>query len=469
MWSRFGLPKPDRHVVNRRYAATLAAIYGYSSSQRGAAEIRADRLHKPARLRALLSELGDPQQSFPCILVAGTKGKGSTTAMIASILRSAGLRVGRYTQPHLVSWRERTWVNGRYLGIDETSRLFPIVDAAAKRLEEREQRLGLLTTFEIGTAISLHSFAQAGVDAAVVEVGVGGRYDATNALEPTVSVITPISFDHAEVIGPSIADIAYEKSGVMRPNRPVVVGHQPSEAADVIDAESAHVGSQVDWIGRGWNWRDTPPSHSRGRSLLEVHGPDQTFRGLHLPLLGQFQRENAAAAVAAVVRSGLVRDDQTQAAVRDGLASLVWPGRVHVVSERPWLIFDGAHNAESARQLVATIQSNFGDSPIHWVVGMSRGKDVTGFLDEICDFAYSFTATTASHVRSMAADELAQLARTTFQGLPRTAPIRSCANPIRALAAALESAGPSDVVCAAGSFFLLGDLYSEYLAETKSS
>jgi dihydrofolate synthase / folylpolyglutamate synthase len=463
MWSRFGLPKPDRHILDRRYAQTLEAIYAYSSVQRGAAEIRLDRLRKPERLRALLRELQDPHQNFPCLLVAGTKGKGSTAAMIANILRAAGLRVGRYTQPHLVSWRERTWVNGRYLEVDETSRLFPGVAAAATRLEERHPELGHPTTFEIGTALTLQSFANAGVDAAVVEVGVGGRYDATNALEPILSVITPISFDHADVIGPTIAEIAYEKSGVMRADRSVIIAHQPAEAAEVIGAEAVRIGARAEWVGRKWSWREFQGEGSGGSLRMEIRGEGRTVTDLKLPLLGNFQRENATVATAAVLRSGLVADERIASAVREGLATLVWPGRVHVVSQRPRVIFDGAHNAESARQLVEAIRTSFSDGLIHWVVGMSRGKDVVGFLDAIRDSAHSFTATTASHVRSMPPEELAGLARTAFSARSESVTVEAESDPVRALSRSLQQAAEDDIVCATGSFFLLGDLYSEYV------
>jgi dihydrofolate synthase/folylpolyglutamate synthase len=187
------------------------------------------------------------------------------------------------------------------------------------------------------------------------------------------------------------------------------------------------------------------------------------FRALKLPLLGDFQRENATAAVAAVVHSGLIGDERIDSSVRGGLAGLIWPGRVHVLSDRPRLVFDGAHNAESARQLVATIHAHFGQSPLHWVVGMSRGKDVDGFLDAIRGSVSTLTATTASHARSLPADELADLARIAFAQERRRVPVGACPNPVSALAVALEAAQDGDIVCAAGSFFLLGDLYSDYL------
>ncbi|HEX3245824.1 MAG TPA: folylpolyglutamate synthase/dihydrofolate synthase family protein [Chloroflexota bacterium] len=463
MWSSLGLPKPDRLVTNRRYTDTLSEIYGFSSVQRGAVDIRIDRLKKPARLKALLAELGNPQEAFSCILVAGTKGKGSTAAMIASVLRAAGLKVGRYTQPHLVSWRERTWVNGRYLSIEQTIRLFPRVDTAARRVQSARPDLGLLTTFEIGTAFSLLSFALSGVQIAVVEVGVGGRNDATNALDPLLSVITPISFDHADVIGPGIADIAAEKSGVMRPDRTVILAHQPTDAANVLRKAAKSIGARPVWMGDDWSWRGASKGVPVNTEVFCIEGPGERFAGLRLPLLGDFQRDNATAAVAAVSGARVVPEGHLARAVAGGLAGLIWPGRVHLLSERPRLIFDGAHNAESARQLESTIRKSFGDVPIHWVLGMSKGKDIPGFLDAIRESACSLTATSASHERSMAAESLADLARSTFSSGRHPVRIDSCSDPVRALDAALERAHDSDVVCAAGSFFLLGDLYSDCL------
>jgi dihydrofolate synthase / folylpolyglutamate synthase len=457
-------------IISRRYAETLSEIFGFSSLQRGAAEVRADRLKKPARLKALLAELGHPELSFQCVLVAGTKGKGSTTAMTASILQAAGLRVGRYTQPHLVSWRERTWVNGRHLSVNESIRLFPFVRSAARRVESHHPELGTLTTFEIGTAFSLLSFAKASVDAAVVEVGVGGRNDATNALDPIVSVITPISLDHVDVIGPKIVDIAHEKAGVMRPGMPVIVGSQPPDAEAVIRDQSTAVGASVEWIGRDWNWKQTRASSplSSRHAQFAIHGPGRSFERLRLPLLGTFQRENAASAVAAAIRTQLIEPDRLDRAVHQGLSMLLWPGRVHVLSEHPALIFDGAHNAESARQLESTIRQTYGDVPIHWVLGMSRGKDVGGFLDAIRSSATTLVATTASHERSMPAESLAQLARERLGASSNVIQVAAYADPVSALNYALSQAKSMDVVCAAGSFFLLGDLYAEYLHEAKS-
>jgi dihydrofolate synthase/folylpolyglutamate synthase len=301
------------------------------------------------------------------------------------------------------------------------------------------------------------------VQIAVVEVGVGGRNDATNALDPLLSVITPISFDHADVIGPGIADIAAEKSGVMRPDRSVILAHQPADAVDVLSEAAKSIGARAVWIGHDWSWRSAwkPPNFKT--KVFRIQGPGEQFAGLSLPLLGDFQRENATAAVAAVAETRVVPEGHLARAVAGGLAGLIWPGRVHLLSDRPRLIFDGAHNAESARQLESTIRRSFGDVPIHWVLGMSKGKDVPGFLDAIRESACSLTATTASHDRSMAADDLAGLARSAFSSGRHPVRIQSCSDPVRALDGALQHARDTDVVCVAGSFFLLGDLYSDYL------
>ena len=195
--------------------------------------------------------------------------------------------------------------------------------------------------------------------------GVGGRHDATNALDPIVSVITPISFDHVDVIGPTIADIAYEKAGVMRPGRPVILGRQPADARATLKTEAREVGARDAWLQSEWAWS------LRGEHL-HVQGPEIAIDGLAVPLRGTFQCDNATAAVAALCATGMVAPEMVDQAVRGGLQSLSWPGRVHVVNQAPIVVFDGAHNAESADQLVSALQSSFGKRRAHWLLGMSR-------------------------------------------------------------------------------------------------
>ncbi|MFN0073506.1 MAG: glutamate ligase domain-containing protein, partial [Chloroflexota bacterium] len=259
-----------------------------------------------------------------------------------------------------------------------------------------------------------------------------------------------------------ISDIAYEKAGIMRPGHPVIIGRQPDDAAPVLRAESSRLQAHAEWVGSDWTWSatasDGPSVHG---SEFSIQGPEIALAGVQIPLIGDFQRENATAALAAVVRSGLVAKDSLPQAARTGLNELRWPGRVHVVRDRPLLIFDGAHNAESARQLADTLKRSFGPRQRHWVIGMSRGKDVRGFLEAIRGAACAVTVTTTSHDRSLTAQELAELAKTQFKESSPPITVAEAASPVAALSAALAQSAPNDVVCAAGSFFLLGDLYSE--------
>jgi len=220
------LPPPDTRSENEAYHRALAKIYAFSEAPRSPGEIALARDHKLERMRSLLGLLGSPQARFSTVLVAGTKGKGSTAAMLASILEAGGLRVGRYTQPHLYSYRERTWAAGRFIEEDEVVALGDEMADALSTIDAHRGELGPLTTFDVGTALSLLHFARRSVEIAVVEVGVGGGNDATNALEPILTLIGPIGLDHADVLGHDLIDVARAKAGVMRRGVDVIVAPQ---------------------------------------------------------------------------------------------------------------------------------------------------------------------------------------------------------------------------------------------------
>src|SRR5581483_7623373 len=266
-----GLPPPDEAVADPVYRAALDYLYSFSGTPRTAAAIRADQPRKLMRMRRLLALCGAPQDSFPAVLIAGTKGKGSTAAMLAAMLSASGLRVGRYTQPHLVSYRERTWAAGSYVSAAEVAgladELRPLVATAVRRAPD----LGRYTTFEVGTALTFLYFARRQVDVAVVEVGVGGAHDATNVLDPLVSVIAPISADHLDTLGPTLADVAHAKAGILRAGRPAALGPQPPEAESVLRAETARLDAPAVWVGREWRWQ--PEGQPAGASAFTVAGP----------------------------------------------------------------------------------------------------------------------------------------------------------------------------------------------------
>lgn len=401
-----------------------------------------------ARTRALLSYLGDPQLAYPSILVAGTKGKGSTVAMIASCLQAAGFRIGRYTSPHLLNWRERTWVDGGWITPAEVVSLLPEIRRAVARIPAN---LGAPTTFEVGTALTFAHFARAAVDAAVVEVGVGGRYDATNVLDPLVSVITPISLDHQATLGSSLAEIAAHKAGVLRPRRVGIVAPQEPGVLAVLERIAREMGAREVRIGREWRWRPT-----RGERFLVEGELDGRRRRLsvRLPLLGRHQRDNATVAVAAAdAFTDAIGQPISDTALLDGLARLQWPGRLEVLGHEPLLVVDGAHNRASSEALVRALREELAWNNLHLVVGTTREKDAAEILLPLLPLASTLALTRARHGR---ARDPAEMLAVALQGAPST-PITLHEQVGAALACAIALAGPRDLVLATGSLFLVGE------------
>jgi dihydrofolate synthase/folylpolyglutamate synthase len=342
--------------------------------------------------------------------------------MLASILGAAGLRCGLYTKPHLQSYRERIRVDGRAItpglfgaGLDRMRTL------VVERFAREYPAAGEPTTFEVTTALALDEFARAGCELAVVEVGLGGRLDATNAVEPSLSIITSISYDHTAILGRTLGQIASEKAGILRPGRPALLAQQRPAAATALRRACRRVGARCQSI---------PP--------LSADWP--------LPLAGAHQRQNAALAVAAA-RSLAAVDDQ---AIRHGLERLRWPGRFEVVSGQ--LVLDGAHNGASADALARTLGAFAGPRPIHFIIGINRDKDARGVLRPLLPLATNLWATqTADNPRALAAAELAAICRRLghpAQAQPELGP---------ALRGACEATTrDSGIVCVTGSLLLVG-------------
>ena len=351
-------------------------------------------------------------------LVAGTKGKGSTCAMLASILGAAGVRCGLYTKPHLQAYRERIRVDGRAISACDFG-------VAAERLRSLLGGLpaaaGEPTTFEVTTAMALDVFYRARCDVAVVEVGLGGRLDATNATDPWLSVITPISYDHTDVLGRTLGAIAAEKAGILRPGRRALLAVQRPAAARVLSRACRQVGAVCETVP------PLPPESD-------------------LPLAGVHQRQNAALAVAAA--RGLIH--ASDAAISRGLERVRWPGRFEVVPGQPPLVLDGAHNGASADALARTLREYAAGRRIGLVVGINRDKDARAVLRPLLALTDRVWATqTADNRRALAAGELAQLCRRLGA--------RAQAQP--ELAAALDRARGETrdgVLCVTGSLMLVG-------------
>ena len=404
----------------------------------------AQRVVKLDRMRALLAALDHPERAFPSVLVAGTKGKGSTVAMIAACVQSAALRTGRYTSPHLINWRERTCIDAEPISTDAVIALAEPIRAAIAQLDPA---LGSPTTFEVGTLFAFIHFAQQRVDLAVVEVGTGGRFDATNLLEPLVSAITPISYDHTATLGGTLREIAWHKAGILRAARPGIVAPQPDEARRAIERAALAIGAKLDEVGRDWWWSATPTGIRVESSRPEFASIDAT-----VGLLGDHQRDNATSAVA-VVHALRPLVDVPVAAIQTGLAHVDWPGRLQVLGERPLVVLDGAHNAASAAVVRATLDRELHFERLLIVLGLTADKDARGVIDALTPGAAAIYLTRSQHERSAPPTELEPLVRsvapdanvTLYDELPTAAD------------AALRTARADDLVLIVGSLFLVGE------------
>jgi dihydrofolate synthase/folylpolyglutamate synthase len=405
-------------------------------------------------IRALLEALGHPERAYPAVHVTGSKGKGSVAAMTQAILSSHGLRTGLFTSPHLVSYRERMQIDGRL--IDPTSVVAGIarVDAAANELERSGRTDRAPTFFEATTALALDWFAREHVEAAVVEVGIGGRLDATNVLDARVGVITTIELEHTDVLGSSLAEIAREKAGILHPGMSGIVGELPDEAARVVEAEAARTGVPL-WHA-GAEVRVLERTLSEEGQSFTIRLPARDWTGLHLPLLGQFQPGNAALALAAASHfAESLSRTLTETEVRRGLATVRWPARLQRVARRPELFYDVAHTPESARAVAVSLAeiSPLADPEQSAVVfGCLQGKNVPRILDAFAPLARTLVVVPVRSERGLATSELRSAAVGRF---PRIVVARSAEEGLRLARAATGTDGLTLVV---GSDYLIGEL-----------
>jgi dihydrofolate synthase/folylpolyglutamate synthase len=402
------------------------------------------------RMFELMAALGNPQDSYPIIHVAGTKGKGSVSAMVASALHAAGYRAGLYISPHLQDFCERIQVNGEPISHGDLAALVEEIKPAVARLP-------FITTFELTTALGFLYFAQRGVDAAVVEVGLGGRLDATNVVTPLVSVITSLSYDHMAVLGNTLAQIAGEKAGIIKEGVPVVSSPQKDEALAVLEKVAAERNAPLTLVGRevifeasehsldGQSLAVSPSLVTRHSSLVT---PESVI--LRIPLLGAFQVVNAATAYAALKASGLSVPD---AAIQKGFAEVKWPARFEVLRREPPVILDSAHNVDSAQKLRQALDDYFPKRPVILIFGASEDKNVLGMFAEWKPYLDRILVTKADHPRALEAEQLLGLAQQAGVPAEAVSPVES------ALARALElSAKDSAIVLSAGSIFVTAEV-----------
>jgi dihydrofolate synthase/folylpolyglutamate synthase len=426
------------------YYEALRTIFERTDLERGERPPYADRVWRLDRVHELLAQLGDPHRQYPSVHIAGTKGKGSTTALIESILRAAGYRTGMYTSPHLHTFRERMCLNGAPIPEDEVIRL---MDRLRPMLAERPE----LTVFEIITALAMLYFAECGVDWGIFEVGLGGRLDATNVLSPEVTTITSVSMDHIKVLGDTLGAIAREKAGIIKPDTPVVSAPQMPEAAKEIKRVAAEHNAPLTWVGRDWRWtRRAADAHGQ-RFELDGSPSWLCYPDLSLPLLGRHQLENAAVAVATIeVLHQNVVNIPTQA-IRDGLRAVQWPGRLEVLSANPLLVVDGAHNHYSMETMLGTLGDYLDFGRLMVVFGASQSHLPDQLLQALRPHAQRLFLTQANHPKATPLDALQELA----DAMGFSATIHASVE--TALGAALAEAAPGDLVLATGSLFVVAE------------
>ena len=397
------------------------------------------------RTRGLLARVGDPQRKFPSLLIAGTKGKGSTAAICESILRAAGYRTGLYTSPHLHSFRERIRVGNELISEEQVVEL-------ARRLKPAFEATPGLTAFELITAVAFMAFAEAGVEVAVLEVGLGGRLDATNAVDPTVAVITSISYDHTQILGETLTLIAREKAGIIRPGALVISAPQVEEAMQMI--EEVCLGRRADLVlvDRDWEWEIGP--------CVGLDGQAFTADGhaYWLSLLGEHQVVNAVTALAAidgfVERTGF---EVTLEARQKGIASVKWLGRLEILNYEPYLVLDSAMNGDSAAKLITAMDHCFAGQRKTFIFGASADHPVRDMLELLVPAAEQLYMTASDHPRAADPAQLAALAASMGGRTAVTTEVAA------ALERALADVGQYGLICVTGSLFLVADVREIWL------
>jgi len=446
----------DIEIAYNKALDYLYSFIDYSlkhSSELAKAEFNLDRMF------ALMEELGNLQEKYPIIHVAGTKGKGSVCALCASALRAAGYKTGLYTSPHLLDYIERIQINGKPISHEQLVDLVEEIKPAVARIPK-------LTTFEITTAIAFLAFAKQNVDAAVFEVGLGGRLDATNVLMPKVSVITSLSYDHMAVLGDTLAKIAGEKAGIIKEGVPAVSAPQKDEALQVLERVANERRAPFTLVGRDVSFERLSSSlegqtfsirwSSGNASGFEMSEKNTRFTQasgqrveLKIPLLGLNQIENAATAYAALKTRGLEISDEV---IKRGFAEVKWPARFQVVRRKPPVIFDSAHNEDSFGKLRQTLEEHFPGRMIILIFGASEDKNISGMFAAMKPKIKQLIVTRADHPRALEPEKIVELAQQAGLEPEAATPVES------ALERALElSEKDGSIVLSAGSMFVTAE------------
>jgi dihydrofolate synthase/folylpolyglutamate synthase len=413
-----------------------------------------------AHMRVLLAALDNPERRFPSVLIAGTNGKGSTASTLASILQASGSRTGLYTSPHLVRINERIRIDGQQISDDDFAQVHDLVDRTAERLVSENELPWHPSFFEMLTAIAFENFARRKVDIAVLEVGMGGRLDATNVVDPLVSVITDISLDHQKFLGDTVSEIAAEKAGILRPGGVVVTLPQQPQANDVIGntilERGARAVNAVPYVPpvspasseyRADNAAKKPVS----RYPMQVMG-EQIM--VETPLLGRHQLRNVALAIAAAEELSRQGFPVTASSIERGIRETHWPGRFQVLPAAvgaPEFVFDVAHNPAGAWALRSTLSAGYPDRPLTFVFGAMRDKAIGEMTEILFPLADRVIATRADNPRSASPEEIREAASRTSTQIDEADDVAA------AIKMAKVGAGPDSVVVITGSIYIVGE------------
>lgn len=438
-----------RPPTEERYQETLDWIYSWVDFSMKRHVDDKHRFFKLDRMNQLMDLLDAPQAKFPSVHVAGTKGKGSTASLIASTLQACGYKVGLYTSPHLEDFRERIIINGEMISEQE------IIDLA-DQMRPLTEKVPETTTFELTTAMAFLYFAHQKVDIAVLEVGLGGRLDATNVVDPVVSVITSISYDHMSVLGNTLTEIATEKGGIIKAGRPVVIAPQKPESGDTLvnlanDRNSPYIKVTDEY-------KYAPLDHNLKNQRFEITSRHLKVRGkkistntalsLTIPLLGAHQIENAATAVAALDQLRLQGFQITRKAIQAGFSQVYWPARFEILREKPPVVIDSAHNGDSMQRLVETVNEYFPEWPFILIFGASADKSMGEMLSAILPRCELVITAQSLHPRAATPEELKAIVE------KYSIPVIAINPAEEALSQALFLAGEYKGILVTGSIFI---------------
>ena len=442
--------------VKENYQSALAYLYSFIDFSRSHQENISAENFELARMVDFLRVLNNPHQDYPSIHIAGTKGKGSVAALCAAALAQAGYKVGLYTSPHLEEFTERIQINA-----EPVSK--PGFTALVENIKPFVEQIPHLTSYEIQTALAFRHFSQQKVDIAVIEVGMGGRLDSTNVITPLVSVITNISLDHTAILGGSLAEIAREKGGIIKPHVPVVVAKQEIEAAKVLMEMAGAIGAPLVSVADEIQVQAVEKNLD-GQLVSLAWGRRPALR-LSLGLLGPHQLENAAAAYAALELVGQAGFEISPEAVQRGFAQVRWPGRFEIINHQPPVIIDAAHNRESARVLARTVEEYYPGLPVTLVFGALADKDIPGMFAELLPGSSVLLLVRPDHPRAASLESLRKLSKLSKD---HALDVYEEAHMDKVWERALALTGAHGMVLATGSLTTIGELRSDWFKRHSS-